>query len=1100
MNQMQTIETEVVGQRTLFDYSVLDAETRIVVQQRTGEIKSIAKRVAADVVEIGEKLADVKQRIRERGRFHEWLECELGWSERTAYNFIGVHQRFGSANFAIENVAVSALYALAAPSTPADAVETVKRLADGGERVTHTRAEEIIEEAKAKRPKQFELVETPADEATIDPQLPCWCKHKYIDHAEGTFCKKKNCGCNAFGGRTVPISEPGPAAKAAPVPESAKKPAIVETPFALDERSRAWLDLRIEFSVTFLPGAEGPETRQVLYKVRVGDEDFSVTETETAIGEDEVISWLTNPAIRCLDKSVAAYFAQPPETRAEKRERLHKAAVARWKGERAPSSNEEDDAGFHPGFPPGFDPKRAENGLAQSDEGNGEAGDYWAEWRASLSKEEREKYAGAPCSCGHAREMHDGDDDDGECTALNCGVNDPICKGYHCPDCDTKSGHQATCEHYVLGEGTPVQAKEAEDGGTPFPTEFDEVAMLRIASHCIGFDGLNKPVKICQVLGEPHIVVGITPEGSFDPKEVTAYPILPLGNVGEEEAAKLREGDDFYLGRKINCGSKKRPDWWVIVGPETIFRLKSEDKSQSNEFGVYVKGVEKIKIRFPKAAGKTAIIIHVVLDERNSLWRSSYSATGGSESFSGPIMESDPGYETRERALNVAGEKARDFLLRRLERGVSDNVRRQINAALPVLDKWMIANTVNHSAACPDDEIKADASVTPIPTEYPQEQINLMAEYCAAQAIPGEKSVKIYHVLDQPFVITGAVWQGKDCLQVDAMPILPLEQVGKENAKTYSQALAERRRGQRTDALSYEGIKINCGSKKNPQWWVMVGPTKIFTVDYSTAYPDNEIEVFPEDLDDDDVPYLEEPTLEDALEHALTSHIEGATCRWLTLQKNGATDDELLARIADEFAGQGGSSRNGGWKVKGGKKPEFTWERAEFGVKVLRGKRLLAKVREVLGIGAPSQCAASDQADDFTAPRCEECGRIDGAHSDTCSQNPNKLEFEDYLHYAEFTNPRGPRTTARKWMLSREIDGPVHAWKLYWEELEGKGITPSPYLCMCGHPLLSHKPGPGCSAKLSDQDCQCVMFVASAEPDEPKRARKGKRHKEIDTE
>src|SRR5262249_54288007 len=151
------------------------------------------------------------------------------------------------------------------------------------------------------------------------------------------------------------------------------------------------------------------------------------------------------------------------------------------------------------------------------------------------------------------------------------------------------------------------------------------------------------------------------------------------------------------------------------------------------------------------------------------------------------------------------------------------------------------------------------------------------------------------------------------------------------------------------------------------------------------------------------------------------------------LAENGATDAELTAAISREFGVGGGSSLYGSHRHKGGKNPQFQWPGyADLSkAKTLKGKRLLAKVREGMGIGARGHGAASDQADDFTAPRCDECGRIDGAHTDTCSQNPNKLEFEDYLHYAEFTNPRGPRTTAREWMLSREMDGPVHAWKLY---------------------------------------------------------------------
>lgn len=120
-----------------------------------------------------------------------------------------------------------------------------------------------------------------------------------------------------------------------------------------------------------------------------------------------------------------------------------------------------------------------------------------------------------------------------------------------------------------------------------------------------------------------------------------------------------------------------------------------------------------------------------------------------------------------------------------------------------------------------------------------------------------------------------------------------------------------------------------------------------------------------------DPPRPDEPTLEDALEHALTRHVEGAATRWLQLQRNGATDAELLARIADEFQGCGGSSQNGGWSVKGGKSPQFTWfdDGPLYKAQKLTGKRLLAKVREVLEIGAPGAPAVeiplTDDGDDW---------------------------------------------------------------------------------------------------------------------------------------
>lgn len=164
MDQLQTVETEVGGQRALFDYGALDQDTQVLVRLRAGEIKSLAKRVAGDIVEIGGKLAEVKDRI--GGNFNDWLSAEMGWSERTAYNFIAVWQKFSSANFALENVATSALYLLAAPSTPPEAVEVAKQIAESGEQVTHGVAKEIVRQAKERKPKQTELIEEPEEEET----------------------------------------------------------------------------------------------------------------------------------------------------------------------------------------------------------------------------------------------------------------------------------------------------------------------------------------------------------------------------------------------------------------------------------------------------------------------------------------------------------------------------------------------------------------------------------------------------------------------------------------------------------------------------------------------------------------------------------------------------------------------------------------------------------------------------------------------------------------------------------------------------------------------------------------------------------------------
>ena len=82
MNESQTIGAEVIIQRSLFDYAALGVEDSVIIQQRTSEIKSLAKRVASDIVEIVGKLVEVRDRLK-NGKFKEWLDGEFpNWSQR----------------------------------------------------------------------------------------------------------------------------------------------------------------------------------------------------------------------------------------------------------------------------------------------------------------------------------------------------------------------------------------------------------------------------------------------------------------------------------------------------------------------------------------------------------------------------------------------------------------------------------------------------------------------------------------------------------------------------------------------------------------------------------------------------------------------------------------------------------------------------------------------------------------------------------------------------------------------------------------------------------------------------------------------------------
>ncbi|MBE9064280.1 DUF3102 domain-containing protein [cf. Phormidesmis sp. LEGE 11477] len=133
----------------LFDYDSLEASQRSIVQQRTGEIRERLRRSAQDVWEIGQKLSDVRTRLK-YGQFLTWIKAEFGWSQRTAYNFINVYETFGDrfANLAKVNIATSLLYQLASPSVPDELRDQIIRAAEQGDTMTAKELRETIQKRR----------------------------------------------------------------------------------------------------------------------------------------------------------------------------------------------------------------------------------------------------------------------------------------------------------------------------------------------------------------------------------------------------------------------------------------------------------------------------------------------------------------------------------------------------------------------------------------------------------------------------------------------------------------------------------------------------------------------------------------------------------------------------------------------------------------------------------------------------------------------------------------------------------------------------------------------------------------------------------------
>ncbi|MDF5729593.1 MAG: DUF3102 domain-containing protein [Rhizonema sp. PD38] len=135
-------------QQTLnFEYGILEAQTRKVVQQRTNEIKTLMRRNSQDIVDIGQKLIEVKQHLG-HGNFRNWLEFEFNWSISAATKFMQVAEQFKCVNFSHLNITASTLYLIAAPSTPKEARIEVLERASNGENISYTKAKVIVSQHK----------------------------------------------------------------------------------------------------------------------------------------------------------------------------------------------------------------------------------------------------------------------------------------------------------------------------------------------------------------------------------------------------------------------------------------------------------------------------------------------------------------------------------------------------------------------------------------------------------------------------------------------------------------------------------------------------------------------------------------------------------------------------------------------------------------------------------------------------------------------------------------------------------------------------------------------------------------------------------------
>jgi hypothetical protein len=126
--------------------------TMRILRAHARHIQRLGRRAIGDVVEIGRRLTDAKRRLG-HGRFLVWLATEFGWSERTAEHFMRVYDLHGKfANFADLDVPLSALYLLAALSTPDKALFAIAERAGTGAGLSLVEVREIIANSRRASP------------------------------------------------------------------------------------------------------------------------------------------------------------------------------------------------------------------------------------------------------------------------------------------------------------------------------------------------------------------------------------------------------------------------------------------------------------------------------------------------------------------------------------------------------------------------------------------------------------------------------------------------------------------------------------------------------------------------------------------------------------------------------------------------------------------------------------------------------------------------------------------------------------------------------------------------------------------------------------
>ena len=162
-NQLKNLIEAFLGnsQLSTFDYAVLDRDTANFVIEETKRIKILMRQTVEGIIETGESLHKVKQRLR-HGEFMTWVENEIKCHYSTALHFMRVWQTFGDRKEQIAHIGinVSVLYLLSAPSTPEQLRIDIVERAKAGNLVSFAEAKRLKKEYSQQEDNSLQTTST----------------------------------------------------------------------------------------------------------------------------------------------------------------------------------------------------------------------------------------------------------------------------------------------------------------------------------------------------------------------------------------------------------------------------------------------------------------------------------------------------------------------------------------------------------------------------------------------------------------------------------------------------------------------------------------------------------------------------------------------------------------------------------------------------------------------------------------------------------------------------------------------------------------------------------------------------------------------------